>query len=179
MTSPVSRPAQPSPVFQKKSSTHHHLHLTAQRPALPVVDLSAASGHVELDLDFLPLDKSHWSDDESEVDSSDTEEDNLDDDDADEDGLWGLHPDELDVPALVDDDECNPASTSTRSIPIPSTAKDVSYRVGLMPRRLRPCFDVESPPTRRKSTDGQSFWTPWMDQYLSDAAAVAAMQAAR
>lgn len=176
MTSSVSRPAQPSPVLQKKSSTHHHLHLTAQRPALPVVDLSAASGHVELDLDVLPLDKSHWSDDESDVDSSDdAEEDDLDD--AEEDGLWGLYPDELDVPALVDDDDGNPASTSTRSIPIPSTAKDVSPRAGLMSRRLRPHFDVESPPTRRKSTDGQSFWTPWMDRYLSDAAA--AMRAGR
>jgi hypothetical protein len=178
MTSPVSKPAHS--VLQKKSSGsshhyHHHFHLTAQRPALPVVDLSAASGHVELDLDVLPLDKSHWSDDESDL-GYDSEELQVEDDDTNEDGLWVLHPDELDIPALVDDDEDeegNPASTSTRSIPIPSATKDTSSR------RLLPCFGVEnSPPTRRKSSDGQSFWTPWMDQYLADATAVA-LQAAR
>ena len=171
MTSPVSKPAtQTHSLLQKKSSGshhHHHFHLTAQRPALPVVDLSAASGHVELDLDILPLDKSHWSDDDESDLAYDSEELQVEDDDNNEDGLWALHPDELDIPALVDDDEDeegNPASTSTRSIPIPSATKDT--------RRLRPCFDVESsPPTRRKSSDGQSFWTPWMDQYLAGAAA--------
>jgi hypothetical protein len=81
------------------------------------------------------------------------------------------------VPALVhdDDEEGNPASTSTRSIPIPSATKNTLSSS----RRLRPCFGVESsPPTRRKSSDGQSFWTPWMDQYLADATAVA-LQTAR
>jgi len=176
-TSPVSKPAPSRPGFlQNKPSTHHHLHLTAQRPALPVVDLSAASGHVELDLEFPPpVDKSHWSDDESDVGYPDEEnsEDLEDEETEDADGFWALPPDEFDVPALVDDEEGNPASTSTRSIPIPSGPP----RMGLMSRRMRPGFDLESPPTRRKSTDGQSFWTPWMDQYLADVAAVA--QAAR
>jgi hypothetical protein len=164
-TGPVSsRPT--VPVAPKKQHTFP-LYLTAQRPALPVVDLSAASGHLELQADE-QLDKSHWSDDEDDLLSEDDEDEETEEDEEDVDGLWAMHPDELDVPALVDDDESGPASTSTRSIPIPNARAPVATGAqahGLMSRRLA------SPPARRKaSMEGQSFWTPWMDRYLADAA---------
>ena len=150
------------PAVLLPTSTKNPLYLTAQRPALPVVDLSAASGHVELQ------DKSHWSDDdESELFSEDEDEEDSDELEN-EDGLWALHPDELEVPALVDDDESGPASTSTRSIPIPRAAASntaATPLAGLMSRRL-----VSPAPRRKTSDDGQSFWTPWMDRYLADAA---------
>lgn len=164
-TGPVSS-SRPSPVPVQKKQHTFPLYLTAQRPALPVVDLSAASGHLELQADEV-LDKSHWSDDEDELlsEEDEDEEETEEDDEEDVDGLWALHPDELDVPALVDDDESGPASTSTRSIPIPTARTSAAAPQGLMSRRLA------SPPARRKaSMEGQSFWTPWMDRYLADAA---------
>ncbi|KIM32801.1 hypothetical protein M408DRAFT_326533 [Serendipita vermifera MAFF 305830] len=161
-TGPV--PAQTQTITRKLTPP---IALTAQRPALPVVDLSAASGHVELQQQL----QSHWSDDESEVFSEEeelTDEDEDESDDAEvEDGFWALHPDELEVPALVDDDESGPASTSTRSIPIPHAHTPARIGQGLMSRRLAP----SSSPRRKTSMDGQSFWTPWMDRYLADAAA--------
>ncbi|KAG9046924.1 hypothetical protein FS842_000762 [Serendipita sp. 407] len=148
----------PSPI-QQQQQRHHHvrrrtppmpLSLSAQRPALPIVDLAQASGTSSFDQPELAviistpthsippplhtaassLPKSHWSDDEDDEEEEEEEEEVESIIDGEE-ALWLVVPPEDDLPALDADyeDATNDApSTSTRSLPIPISLPLDHYR---------------------------------------------------
>lgn len=130
--------------------------LSAARPAMPVVDRAEATAFTTLQ------DKSHWSDDEDDL-FEDEEEEVVEE--AEE---W---IDEDDLPAL-DADSGAPASTSTRSLPIPIFAPPRTRSNPILSSRksrLEDAWDAASPhrAARKMIQDGQSFWTPWISDYIA------------
>ncbi|PVG02086.1 hypothetical protein CPB86DRAFT_781017 [Serendipita vermifera] len=103
--------------------------LTAARPALPVVSLSAASAVIDLSMpNSHSNERSHWSDDEDldddnkeeEEEEEESEEESDEVEEVEDEAQWAMEEEE--VPALDVDEEGAPASTSTRSLPIPILA---------------------------------------------------------
>jgi hypothetical protein len=116
---------------------------------LPVVDRAEATAFTTA-----LQDKSHWSDDEEDMDDVDDEEQE-----------W--LEDDLDLPALEEDSGA-PASTSTPSLPIPI----YSNPIDVSDTDPAHCIDDDlwnsSPrPARKPIQDGQSFWAPWIKDYMA------------
>jgi len=146
--------------------------LSAARPALPVVDRAEATAFTTLVLQ----DKSHWSDDEEDI---------IEDEDDEDEDEW-IGEDDEGLPEL-DADSGAPASTSTRSLPIPIFAPPRTRsnprltKAGVVDHSDEEAECVEDldalwdssyqAPHRRKTSrkmiqDGQSFWTPWISDYM-------------
>jgi hypothetical protein len=131
--------------------------LSAARPAMPVVDRAEATAFTTT----LPQDKerSYWSDDDEDEEQ---EQEWLEDEDDEDD---------LDLPAL-DADSGAPASTSTRSLPIPifpppRTQSHTNFNDAERAHDFDSLWNSSPPSKQRRPQDGQSFWAPWLKDYMA------------
>jgi hypothetical protein len=137
-----------------------------------VVDRAEATAFTTVLLE--DKEKSYWSDDEEEEEQ---EQEWLEEDEEDDD---------LDLPALEEDSGA-PASTSTRSLPIPirthsnpilrpavadADADNVSESDCVQEHDLDALWNSSPPshqrrPSRKVIQHGQSFWAPWIKDYMA------------